>query len=64
MTSSIRKIKKTINIQSGEIVEISVEGRHDACIALRVPPVLEAMTAIVIVDLMMSEGKIKRLDGG
>jgi chorismate synthase len=63
-TSSIRKIKKTINIQSGERVEISVEGRHDACIALRVPPVLEAMTAIVIVDLMMSEGKIKRLDGG
>jgi chorismate synthase len=36
------------------------QGRHDLCIALRVPPVLEAIAAIVIADMMMVEGKIPR----
>jgi chorismate synthase len=31
----------------------SVKGRHDLCIALRVPVVLEAVTAIVLADLLM-----------
>jgi chorismate synthase len=36
-----------------------VRGRHDLCIALRVPPVLEAVTAMVLADLMMTARQIK-----
>jgi uncharacterized protein (DUF952 family) len=39
----------------------SVKGRHDLCIALRVPPVLEAVAAIVMADLMMMEQHIPRV---
>ena len=39
----------------------AVRGRHDLCIALRVPPVLEAVAAMVLVDLMMREQLIKRI---
>jgi chorismate synthase len=39
----------------------SVKGRHDLCIALRVPVVLEAVTAIVLADLMFLEQKIPRV---
>jgi chorismate synthase len=39
----------------------AVRGRHDLCIALRVPPVLEATAAIVLVDLMLREQMIKRV---
>ena len=35
-----------------EMDELSIPGRHDACFALRTPPVVEAMTAIVLADLM------------
>lgn len=50
-TSSIKKPISSINLQTGQPTEISVSGRHDACIALRVPVVLEAITACVIADL-------------
>jgi chorismate synthase len=39
----------------------AVRGRHDLCIALRVPPVLEASAAMVLADLMLREQKIKRV---
>lgn len=60
-TSSIRAPKQTVNLQTGDPVTLSVEGRHDACIALRVPVVVEAVTAIVIADLMLREQKIPRI---
>ena len=37
--------------------ELVVEGRHDACIALRMPVVLEAGTAIVLADLKLTAQK-------
>jgi chorismate synthase len=37
----------------------SVKGRHDLCIALRVPVILEAVTAIVLADLMLLAQRIK-----
>jgi len=43
------------------VEEFSVKGRHDLCIALRVPVVIEAATAIVLADLMMQEQKISRI---
>ena len=54
-TSSTPKEQNTLNIESGNVEAFSVKGRHDLCIALRVPVVLEAVTAMVMADLMMLE---------
>jgi chorismate synthase len=34
---------------------LSIEGRHDVCFALRLPPVVEAATAIALADLWMQK---------
>ncbi|MCP9751419.1 chorismate synthase [Ferruginibacter sp. HRS2-29] len=52
-TSSTPKEQHTLNIETQEIESFSVKGRHDLCIALRVPVVLEAMTACVLADLLL-----------
>lgn len=52
-TSSISKAQNSIDIRTGEHAELITKGRHDACIALRVPPVLEAVSAICIADLIL-----------
>ena len=51
-TSSIRKAQQTFNFQTGEMDVLEVPGRHDVCFALRAPVVVEAMTAIVLADLV------------
>ena len=50
-TSSISKTQTTFYFAENVMTEISVSGRHDVCFALRVPPVVEAMTACVLADL-------------
>jgi chorismate synthase len=60
-TSSTPKEQITLNLETNEQENFSVKGRHDLCIALRVPVVLEAVTAIVLVDLMMIDQKIPRI---
>ena len=52
-TSSIRKAQQTFNFATGEMDTLQVPGRHDACFALRAPVVVEAMTAIVLADLVL-----------
>ena len=47
-TSSISKIQHTFNFESGEMEDFSVMGRHDACIALRCPVIVEAIAAIAL----------------
>jgi len=49
-TASIAKPQNTMNIHTGEMSTLEISGRHDACIALRISPVLEAATAIVLAD--------------
>ncbi len=51
-TSSIRKAQQTFNFMTGEMDILEVPGRHDVCFALRAPVVVEAMTAIVLADLV------------
>ena len=51
-TSSIGKAQRTFNFATGKMDELEIPGRHDACFALRTPPVVEARTAIVLADLM------------
>ena len=52
-TSSTPKEQETLNFDTNTIEPFSVKGRHDLCIALRVPVILEAVTAIVITDLLL-----------
>src|SRR6266496_2051914 len=61
-TSSTPKEQNTLNWQTGKVENASVKGRHDLCIALRVPVILEAVTAIVLADLMMLEQRILRIN--
>lgn len=51
--SSIRRPQETFDFVEERMATLEIPGRHDACIALRVPPVLESVTAIVLADLMM-----------
>lgn len=60
-TSSTPKEQQTLNIDSEKIESFSVKGRHDLCIALRVPVVLEAVTAFVLADMLLLEQKIARV---
>jgi len=50
--SSIGIAQTTINRQ-GEKTELVIQGRHDVCIAPRVIPVVEAMTALVLADFIL-----------
>lgn len=60
-TSSTPREQNTLNWETGELETFSVKGRHDLCIALRVPPVLEGVTAMVLADLLLREQRIKRI---
>jgi chorismate synthase len=61
-TSSTPKEQESLNWETGLVEPFSVKGRHDLCIALRVPPVLEAITAMVLADLFLLEQKIPRIN--
>lgn len=52
-TSSIGVPQQTLNRESGSVEELIINGRHDACIALRVPVVVEAATAIALADFSL-----------
>lgn len=52
-TSSIRKPQETFDFSSGRMGTLEIPGRHDVCFALRTPVVVEAMTAIVLADLVL-----------
>lgn len=52
-TSSISIPQKTINVVTGEIDELVIGGRHDSCIALRVPIIVENGLAIALADLFL-----------
>ena len=60
-TSSTHQKQRTINMNTGEMEDLEIEGRHDTCIALRVPVVVEAATAVVLADFMLRAGKMERI---
>lgn len=51
-TPSIYKTQETVN-KSGEEISVNIKGRHDPIIVPRAVVVVEAMTALTILDLMM-----------
>lgn len=60
-TSSTPKQQQSFNWETGTVESFSIKGRHDLCIALRVPVVLEAVTASVLADLFLLEQHLKRI---
>ena len=51
-TPSISQKQKTVDLQKKENADLEVRGRHDPCIVPRAVPVIEAVTAIAIANLM------------
>ena len=54
-TPSIKKEQKTIDLYKNEETSIKINGRHDPCIAVRGVPIVEAVTAIVILDYLVDK---------
>ena len=52
-TSSIGTAQRTFNVDTGKVEELKIVGRHDVCIALRVPVVCEAITAVALADFKL-----------
>lgn len=48
---TIMRSQQTVDVDGNEIV-YDIEGRHDVCVIPRVIPIVEAMTAMVLVDLL------------
>lgn len=51
-TPSISQKQKTVDLQKGENAELEIHGRHDPCIVPRAVPVIEAVTAIAILNII------------
>jgi chorismate synthase len=62
-TSSTPKDQRTLNWETGQQETFSVKGRHDLCVALRAPVIVEAVTAIVLADLLLLEQRVRRVLG-
>ena len=56
-TPSIAHQQRTVNVTSMEEVEMSIKGRHDPCVAIRAVPVVEAVTACVLLNLLLEGNK-------
>lgn len=52
-TSSIGKPQPTFDFENKAMTTLAIEGRHDACIALRSAVVIEAAAAIALADLYL-----------
>lgn len=53
-TSSIPQLINTVTVDN-EACDIMVKGRHDPCVGLRAVPVVEAMSALALVDLLLCD---------
>ncbi|MCI9555208.1 MAG: chorismate synthase [Oscillibacter sp.] len=52
-TPSIGQAQKTVRLSRMEAAELTIRGRHDPCVAHRAVPVVEAVTAAVLLDLLL-----------
>nr|WP_325258085.1 chorismate synthase [uncultured Oscillibacter sp.] len=52
-TPSIGRPQRTVRLSQGERTELTIHGRHDPCIAHRAVPVVEAVTAAVLLDMLL-----------
>lgn len=56
-TPSIGKEQRTVNLKTMTETTLKINGRHDPCVVIRAIPVVEAVAAIVVTDMLLSEGK-------
>ncbi|MFI3322436.1 MAG: chorismate synthase [Rikenellaceae bacterium] len=56
-TSSISRPQMSYNKELDSVEELRIKGRHDACVALRSPVIVEAMCAIILADLLLISKK-------
>ncbi len=56
-TPSIARRQRTVSLRDMRETTLSVRGRHDPCVALRAAPVVEAVVAAVLLDVLLEEEK-------
>jgi chorismate synthase len=54
-TSSIGAEQETFNFREEKMTTLKVKGRHDTCIALRMPVIVEAAAAVALADLKLTD---------
>jgi chorismate synthase len=60
-TSSIKKSQKSVDLSGHEVPFILPEGsRHDPCVALRAPSIVEAMASLVLADSLLVQKSYTR----
>ena len=52
-TASIAKIQPSFSYEAGANTDLQIKGRHDPCIAVRAIPVVEAVTALILLDFLL-----------
>lgn len=52
-TPSIAKTQQTVNMRTLQPGELEIRGRHDPCVVVRAVPIVEAVTAITLLDLIL-----------
>lgn len=60
-TASTPKEQHSLNWDTKQMEDFSIKGRHDLCVALRAPVILEAATAVALADLYLLEQHGKRV---
>ncbi|RYF88226.1 MAG: chorismate synthase, partial [Chitinophagaceae bacterium] len=60
-TASTPKPQNSLNWETGNMEDFSIKGRHDLCVALRAPVILEAATAVALADLFLLEQHARRI---
>lgn len=53
-TPSIAKVQKTVDLSTKTDTELAITGRHDPCIVQRAVPVIEGVTAWVLLDMLLA----------
>lgn len=54
-TPSIAREQDTVDLETRENTRLTVRGRHDPCIVPRAVPVVEAVTALTVLDMIAEE---------
>ena len=52
-TASISREQDTVDLEAGEDAKLVIHGRHDPCIVPRAVPVVEAVTAVTLLDMLL-----------
>ena len=54
-TASIAREQDTVDLKTGTDTTLVIHGRHDPCIVPRAVPVVEAVTALTLLDMLLEE---------